>query len=84
VKSDTVTISMGDSMDAMALALCVQTACNYRSRIILTDGHRTINAKSVMGMLSLGAAFGDSLTVEAEGEDEAEAVEAMAAILEGK
>ena len=84
MKSETVTISVGDSPDAQALAYCVQTACNYTSRIHLTDGTRRINAKSIMGMLSLGVALGDSITIEAEGEDEEAAVIAMAEILEGR
>ena len=83
MKNETVTISLGDSPDASAMALCVQTACNYRSSIYLTDGIRRINAKSIMGMLSLGIAIGDEVQIEANGDDEENAVHAMKAILEG-
>ncbi len=84
MKSETVTISMDESLDAMSLAYCVQTACRFTSRIHLTDGTRRINAKSIMGMMSLGIAMGDAIVVEAEGEDEEAAAAAMKEILEGK
>ena len=83
MKNETVTVSLSDSPDASALALCVQKACNFRSSIYLTDGVRRINAKSIMGMLSLGIAIGDEIQVETDGEDEEDAARAMKAILEG-
>ena len=84
MKSETVTISLGDNQDTMSLAYCVQTACNFSSKIHLTDGTRKINAKSIMGMLSLGVALGDRIMVEAEGPDEEAAVKAVCEALEGR
>ena len=84
MNSETVTISMDESLDAMSLAYCVQTACRFTSRIHLTDGTRRINAKSIMGMMALGLALGDSVTVSADGPDEEEAVNAMAAFITGE
>jgi phosphocarrier protein len=57
--------------------LFVQTASHFKSRIRATlEGH-TIDAKSILGVLSLGAAKGSVIQVEAEGEDETQALDAL-------
>ena len=84
MKNRTVTLSFEDGMDARGIALCVQTASQFQSSIHLTDGVRRMNAKSIMGMMALGLALGDEVTIEAEGPDEDAALEAMAAFLEGR
>ena len=78
-----VTVSLKDGLDARGIAMCVQTASRFRSGIYLKDGVRRMNAKSIMGMMALGLALGDQITVAAEGKDEEAAVDAMAAFLEG-
>ena len=83
MKNETVTISFKEVPDASHVALCVQKACSYRSSVYLTDGVRRVNAKSIMGMLSLGLALGDEISIEASGDDEEEAVLGMKAFLEG-
>ena len=54
--------------------MLVQTASQYESKIYLeTDGKR-VNAKSIMGMMTLGLAAGGMIKVEADGTDEEQAV----------
>ena len=50
-------------------------ASQYNSKIYVEDGDRKVNAKSIMGMMTLGLSAGESVVVSAEGEDEAEAIE---------
>ena len=57
------------------IAELVQVACKFDSEIILESNNRKINAKSIMGMMTLGLSAGESVVVSAEGEDEAEAIE---------
>ena len=59
------------------IAELVQVACRYDSEIILESNNRRINAKSIMGMMSLALLNGEEILVDAEGADEAEAVAAI-------
>lgn len=60
--------------------LLVQTAGKYTSRITVSLDGRTVNAKSLMGMLTLAITEGDLITISAEGEDAEQAVEEIAAV----
>jgi phosphocarrier protein HPr len=62
---------------ARPAALIVQTAGKFKSRITLQKGDDRINGKSIMGIITLGAGFETEIRIIAEGEDEAEAVEAI-------
>ena len=60
----------------------VRRAQQFQSKIeIVRDGYR-IEAKSIMNLLTLGAAQGTELTLEAEGSDAQEAVDALAEVIE--
>lgn len=83
MKTKTVTVDMAEGMDTRSIALCVQNASKFRSEIHLTDGVRRMNAKSIMGMMALGLALGDDVTIETSGQDEDEALEAMAEFFTG-
>lgn len=61
--------------------LFVQLACQYSSSIMIRRGSVFINAKSMLGVLSLGAAEGSVITVETEGGDEKKASRAIFAFL---
>jgi phosphocarrier protein len=54
-----------------------QLASSFKSEVWLARGTRKINAKSIMGVMMLAAPHGASLTVSAQGVDEAQAVEAL-------
>ena len=62
----------------------VQVACRYDSEIILESNNRRINAKSIMGLMTLGLRAGESVTVHADGSDEEDAVDKIEAYLTGR
>ncbi len=62
---------------ARPAALIVQTAGKFKSKISLQKGSDCINAKSIMGIITLGAGFDTEIKIIAEGEDEAEAAAAI-------
>ena len=52
------------------IAELVQVACKFDSEIILESNNRKINAKSIMGMMTLGLDAGEEITLSANGDDE--------------
>ena len=76
-----VTIQNNMDMEDRPVAHLVQEASQYNSRIFIEMDDKKINAKSIMGMMSLELCTGESLTVEAEGEDEEQAVNGVEAFL---
>lgn len=61
-------------LHARAAAKVVSVASRYDSRILVLHKSQTIDAKSIMGLLMLGAAKGSSVTFQVEGEDEQHAM----------
>ena len=70
-----ITIQLASGLEPRPVAVLVQVASQYNSKIYVEDGDRKVNAKSIMGMMTLGLSSGESVVVSAEGEDEAEAIE---------
>ncbi len=62
---------------ARPAALIVQTAGKFKSRIYLQKGDDRINAKSIMGIITLGAGYDSEIRIITDGEDEAAAAEAI-------
>ena len=60
----------------------VQAASRFEARVMLQYEQKTVNAKSMLGILSLGTSEKTMVTLIAEGADEAEAVAAVLAVLE--
>ena len=80
----TVQIGLSEGLEATPIALLVQRASQFESSIYVEDTNgRKVNAKSIMGMMSLGAIMGDSVTISAEGTDEEAAVNSIADYLTG-
>lgn len=71
-------------LHARATAKLVQTVAPFRSSITVAAKGREVNAKSIMGVMLLAAGQGTTVTVRAEGEDEAAAVDAVASLFERK
>ena len=71
-------------LHARATAKLVQVLSGFRSNATLTAKGREVNAKSIMGVMLLAAAHGTRVVLRLEGEDEAEAMEAAAALFERK
>lgn len=72
-----ITVNSTSVYDARALAQLVGIANEYSCRIMIDMEKRCINVKSIMGVMGLGLDVGKTVTIEAEGEDEAEAVSAI-------
>ena len=76
------TIKNRAGIHARPSALIAQTAIKYASRIYLEKNGNKINAKSIMGIITLAASFGSVIKISAEGPDEQEAVNAIKAIFD--
>ena len=63
------------------IAELVQVACCYESEITIQSDHRKINAKSIMGVMTLDFSRGSQLDVSAEGSDEQDAIQGITALL---
>lgn len=63
---------------ARPATLLVQTASKFASDLNLEYKGKSVNLKSIMGVMSLGVGQGADVTITAEGEDEKEAMEAVA------
>ena len=72
-----ITVKSASVYEARSLAELVGIANNYSSRITLVMDNRSINAKSIMGIMGLGLDQGKVITIEAEGTDAAEAIAAL-------
>jgi phosphocarrier protein HPr len=81
VKQIQTTIVNKLGLHARPSATLTQTATRYRSDVWLSKGTRRVNGKSIMGVMMLAAARGATLTIEADGPDEDEALAALAALV---
>ena len=80
----TITISNRAGIHARPAALLVQTTKDYNCNIYFEKGHNRINAKSIMGIITLGASYGTEIKIIAEGEGEQAAVESLVRLFESK
>ncbi|MFP4365147.1 MAG: HPr family phosphocarrier protein [Spirochaetia bacterium] len=79
-----VTIKNRAGIHARPAALIVQTASQYESSVYLEKDSDRINAKSIMGIITLGASYNTPLKLVTEGPDEAEASESLVKLFENK
>ena len=82
-----ITVRLEDGLDARPVALLVQEASKYESNIYFEVDDKRINAKSIMGMMSLAASLGTEIRIITDGSDEEQAMAGMEAYLsnpEGK
>jgi phosphocarrier protein HPr len=82
VTSCTVPIVNDLGLHARAAAKFVHTAGRFAARIRVARGGREMDGKSIMGLLLLAAARGSSITISADGPDEAAAIAALCALVE--
>lgn len=75
--SKSMTINIPKGLEARPVALLVQVASQYESSIYVEIQEKKVNAKSIMGMMSLGLAEGEKITIIANGPDEEDAVSAI-------
>jgi len=73
-----VTVQNQVGLHARPATFFIQKANEYKSTIWISRDERKVNAKSLLGVLSLGITKGVSITITAEGVDEEEAVNGLA------
>ncbi|MDR1250830.1 MAG: HPr family phosphocarrier protein [Treponema sp.] len=69
---------------ARPAALLVQAAKDFKCNIYFEKGNDRINAKSIMGIITLGAAYGTEIKIITEGDDEEAAAETLVRLFESK
>ena len=77
----TVVVSMMGEAEERPVAVLVQVASQYDSKVHLVTGDKRINSKSIMGMMSMSFENGSELTIVADGADEEAAVNALSEYL---
>jgi phosphocarrier protein len=80
----TVKILNKIGLHARPASMLVNAAGKFQSKIILRKGDRSADAKSMINLLTLRVKMDDMIQIEAEGTDEAEAAEALAALVQSK
>ncbi len=78
-----IEIKLSNGLEARPVAVLVQVASKYDSSVYVQAGDKRVNAKSIMGMMSLGLNNGESIVVTADGPDEQAAVEDIEKFLSG-
>lgn len=79
-----VTVKNKTGLHARPAALFVQTANKFRSEVFIEKEGKKVNAKSIMGVMSLAVSQGTPIIVSAQGEDEKEAVKKLVELIESK
>jgi len=82
--SRNITIINRLGLHARAATRLVNCASDYAAEIIVKKGARSVNGKSIMGVLTLAAATGTDLTIEADGADEKQALDAVIKLISSR
>lgn len=77
-------VQIAGGLEARPIAVLVQVASQYESSIHLEADGKRVNAKSIMGMMTMALKAGEKLTVEAIGADEAAAIEGIEKYISGQ
>lgn len=78
----TVTIKNASGLHARPAGMFVKKAAEFKSTVEVIAKGKTVNAKSIMGIMSLGLAQGDELTISTNGEDQELAVNELVELVE--
>lgn len=84
MKRQTVQATISAAKEERPVAELVQLANRFKSSIYFETANKVINAKSIMGMMTLNLISGLDVTITADGEDEEVAIEQLAAYITGK
>lgn len=79
-----IQVKLENGLEARPIAHLVQEASKYDSTIYIISGSKKVNAKSIMGMMSLELDNGEDLEVSADGADEQAAIDGIEIFLSGK
>lgn len=72
-----VTVQKADGLDARPIAVMVQKASQFSSMVHIEVGNKKVNAKSIMGMMSLNVGGGEQVVIITEGTDEIAAAQEL-------
>lgn len=78
-----IKIELNGGLEARPVAMLVQVASQHESSVYIQSEGKKVNAKSIMGMMSLALNSGESVTVVADGKDEQEALQSIEEYLSG-
>ncbi len=79
-----IKIQLSGGLEARPVAMLVQVASQHESSVYIESEGKKVNAKSIMGMMSLALGTGESVTVIADGRDEEAAISDIEDYLSGK
>lgn len=80
-----IIVKIPTGLEARPVAMFVQVASQFECNVYVTVAEKKVNAKSIMGMMSLGVLEDEELIIQADGVDEEEALEKLSSYLvEGK
>ena len=77
-------VRIAGGLEARPIAVLVQVASQYESSIYLEAAGKRVNAKSIMGMMTMALKAGETMVVEATGADEAAAIEGIEKYISGQ
>lgn len=78
-----IKIQLNGGLEARPVVMLVQVASQHESSVYIMSEGRKVNAKSIMGMMSLALDTGESVTVSADGKDEQQAIQSIEEYLSG-
>ena len=79
-----IKIQLTGGLEARPVSMLVQVASQYESSVYIEAEGKKVNAKSIMGMMSLALGTGESVKVIANGNDEQAAIDSIEEYLSGK
>ena len=79
-----IVVQLAGGLEARPIAVLVQVASQFESSIYLEADEKRVNAKSIMGMMTLALKAGEKLIVEANGSDEEAAIEGIEKYISGQ
>lgn len=80
----TVVIENKSGIHARPASIFVQTATKFKSKVQIIAKGKTIDAKSILMIMSMGLVKGTEIVIKAEGDDAAEAVKTLKELVESK
>lgn len=76
-----IKVKLPEGLESRPAALFVQVASKFNSRIYVLIEDKKVNAKSIMGMMSLGVIEGEDIVITADGDDEDQAISELVNLL---
>ena len=84
MQKQTITITNKLGLHARASAKLTKLAGSFSCQVWISKGERRVNGKSIMGVMMLAAGLGSEVEMETDGEQEAEAMQALVALFADK